>query len=206
MPRSSEQTRLRILVTAHGMFWRQGFVRASLDDIAEEAKVTKRTLYQHFRSKDDLMAGVLLHSNELSIEKLRRYFEKNRELPAENIGALFDDLARWAENPRWMGTGFTRVAIELADLPGHPARAVARRHKRTVENHFVEMLEKTGIPLPKERGREIMLLWEDAMTLTLIHADRQYILAAADAARRILATSSIATQRPRPAPRRQKAR
>ena len=45
MPRSSEQTHARIVNAAHVMFWRNGFVRASLDDIADEACVTKRTLY-----------------------------------------------------------------------------------------------------------------------------------------------------------------
>lgn len=188
MPRSSEVTYQRIVAAAHGMFWRQGFVRTSLDDIADEAKVTKRTLYQHFRSKDDLMAAVLLQASELSIEKLRRYFEQPYDSPVEFLGSLFSELARWAAKPRWMGTGFTRVAIELADLPGHPARVVARRHKETVESLFVEILEAAGLPSPKDRAREIMLLWEGGMTLTLIHADRRYILAAAEAARRLLET------------------
>ena len=43
--------------------------------------------------------------------------------------AMFRDLAVWADRPRWAGSGFTRFAIELADLPGHPARLIARRHK-----------------------------------------------------------------------------
>jgi AcrR family transcriptional regulator len=172
------------------MFWRRGFVRASLDDIADEAKVTKRTLYQHFRSKDDLMAAVLLQASELSIEKLRRYFEQPHDSPVEFLDALFKDLAQWAARPRWMGAGFTRVAIELADLPGHPARIVARRHKQTMEGLFVEILDDARLPSPEDRAREIMLLWEGAMTLTLIHGDHRYIPAAAVAARRLVETGS----------------
>lgn len=189
MPRSSQQTQERIIDAAHVMFWRNGFVRASLDDIAEEAHVTKRTLYQHFRSKDDLMAAVLLQASELSMQRLRRYFDQAYDTPAAFLDALFGDLAQWAAKPRWMGAGFTRVAIELADLPGHPARAIARRHKQTVETSFVALLEQAGVPLAAERAREIMLLWEGAMTLTLIHGDCGYILAAVNAARRLLETA-----------------
>lgn len=186
MARSSQQTHARIVDAAHVMFWRKGFVRASLDDIADQAQVTKRTLYQHFRSKDDLMAAVLLQASELSMQRLRRYFDQTHDTPAACLDALFDDLAKWAATPRWIGAGFTRVAIELADLPGHPARAVARRHKQTVEASFVALLEKVGTPCAVERARDVMLLWEGAMTLTLIHADHGYILAAAEAAKRLL--------------------
>jgi len=186
MPRSSQQTHARIVDAAHMMFWRNGFVRASLDDIADQAHVTKRTLYQHFRSKDDLMAAVLLQASELSMQRLRRYFAQPYETPTAFFDAIFRDLAQWAARPHWTGAGFTRVAIELADLPGHPARAVARRHKQTVESSFVVLLEQAGIPSATERAREIMLLWEGAMTLTLIHADHGYIRAAAEAAKRLL--------------------
>ncbi|MFY9784608.1 MAG: helix-turn-helix domain-containing protein, partial [Pseudolabrys sp.] len=54
MKRSKHQTRLRILDAAFGLFWRQGFLRVSMDEIAARAGITKRALYQHFPSKDDL--------------------------------------------------------------------------------------------------------------------------------------------------------
>ena len=59
MRRSRLETRRRILDAAYGLFWRQGFLRVGMDDIAERANVTKRTLYQHFSSKDDLIKSAL---------------------------------------------------------------------------------------------------------------------------------------------------
>src|SRR5262245_3137000 len=108
MPRSSEDTRMRIVGAAHGAFWRHGFVRASLEEIAEEASVTKRTLYQHFRSKDDLMAAVLLQASELSLLRLQRYFDQPLDTPSAIVESLFGELAAWAAKPRWSGAGFTR--------------------------------------------------------------------------------------------------
>jgi AcrR family transcriptional regulator len=71
--RSKQQTRLRILDAAFGLFWRQGFLRVSMDEIAARAGITKRALYQHFPSKDDLMAMTLAHSSKLAIERLRAF-------------------------------------------------------------------------------------------------------------------------------------
>ena len=65
MRRSAAQTRLHILDAAYGLFWRQGFLRATMDEIAVCASITKRALYQHFQSKDALMAATLAHSSAL---------------------------------------------------------------------------------------------------------------------------------------------
>jgi AcrR family transcriptional regulator len=45
MRRSAADTRRKILEAAYDLFWRQGFLRVSMDDIAARAGLTKRTLY-----------------------------------------------------------------------------------------------------------------------------------------------------------------
>ena len=184
MKRSKQQTRLRILDAAFGLFWRQGFLRVSMDDIAARAGITKRALYQHFPSKDDLMAATLAHSSKLAIERLRA-FERASD-PDEFIDSYFADLSDWASKPRYSGGGFTRVVVELADLRGHPARAIARKHKAVVEQWLAEGLAGGGVSSPGEHAREIMLLTEGAMALMLIHGDRSYAKTAARAAKRLV--------------------
>jgi AcrR family transcriptional regulator len=184
MARSAAETRLRILDAAYGLFWRQGFVRVSMDQIAERADVTKRTLYQRFRSKDDLIAAALAHSSELALQRLEQF-----RLPANRdamIDSCFGQIADWAAKPRWSGAGFTRVAVELADLRGHPARTIARRHKAAVEAWFATRLAAAKVSSPRERAREIVLLMEGAMMLMLIHGDHGYAEAAARAAKRLV--------------------
>jgi AcrR family transcriptional regulator len=184
MPRSSERTREVILDAAYALFWRQGFVRVSMDEIAQRAKVTKRTLYQRFRSKDDLIAATLAHSSELALARLDRI-----PLPAQPqamVDSLFRQLADWAATPRWSGAGFTRVVVELADLRGHPARAIARRHKVAMESWLAGRLAAAKVRASDERAREIALLIEGAMMLMLIHGDRGYAETAARAAGRLL--------------------
>lgn len=187
MRRKQDATRRRIIDAAYQLFWRSGFTRTSIDSIAARSGLTKRTLYSYFRSKDDLLAAVLAHHSELAIERLRRIGDR---MPAERSGMIdsfFGQLADWASaTPRWSGSGLTRLVVELADLPGHPARAIARKAKATTEIWLTERLAKARVPLPKARARDIMLLMEGSMALMLVHGDRAYIDAASRAAKRLV--------------------
>jgi len=189
MPRSSEATRKQILDAAYKLFRRQGYSRVSIDEIATTAKITKKTLYYHFESKDALLASVLETQSELALAAFRTFADKLKGSPAAITDALFDGLKVWTDTPRWAGSGFTRLVIELADLPGHPARKIARRHKAELENHFAELLVKAGAVSPKETAREIWLLSEGAISLILVHGDRSYAVAAAKAARKLIDAS-----------------
>jgi len=184
MRRTREKTRQHVLDAAYGLFWRQGFLRVSMDEIAARADITKRALYQHFRSKDDLIAAALARSSELAIARLQRFQRApNRD---KLINLFFTQLEDWASKPRWSGSGFTRVVVELADLRGHPARAIARKHKTAVEEWLADALSAAHVSSPRERAREMMLLMEGAMALMLIHGDRSYATAAARAAKALV--------------------
>ena len=185
MRRSAAQTRLQILDAAYGLFWRQGFLRVSMDEIATRAGITKRALYQHFKSKDALMAATLAYSSELALARLRQ-FHRPVTTGGQLIDSYFAQLRDWARKPKYSGGGFTRAVVELADLRGHPARAIARKHKSAVEKWLADELAATGIASAGDRAKEIMLLTEGAMVLMLIHGDPGWANSAARAAKRML--------------------
>ena len=105
---------------------------------------------------------------------------------ASLVTMLFDELRKWSEKPRWTGSGITRLALELADLPGHPARTMARRHKAEVQGWLASMLQRTGAPRASRQARELQLLIEGAGILMLISGDRTYADTGAALARRLL--------------------
>ena len=186
MPRSAEVTRKRILDAAYVEFRRKGFARIGVDEIALAARVTKRTLYYHFESKDALLAAVLERQHELAILTWDSFASDLARTPRKMIAKMFDDLFQWTSRPRWAGSGFSRVAMELADLPGHPARAVAKHHKALIENRLAEALAVGRIPSPQRRAREIWLITEGAMMCVLLHGDTQYVEVAKRAALELL--------------------
>jgi AcrR family transcriptional regulator len=186
MPRSGQQTRERILDGAYRQFRQKGYTRVSMDEIAAATGVTKRTLYYHFESKDALLAAVLEAQHQLALAAFKTFGGQLSGSPQKIIDALFADLAVWADTPRWAGSGFTRLVVELADLPGHPARLIARRHKAMLEQHFAAVLRKAGVARARERARAIWLLSEGAISMMLVHNDRRYVQAATVAAKQLL--------------------
>jgi AcrR family transcriptional regulator len=187
MPRSSDDTRRRILGAAYELFYTGGYAGAGVDAIADAAAVTKRTLYYHFASKDALLAAVLDVQHELLLARFGRWAARAADEPQGFVERLFAEFAAWARQPGWRGSGFTRVAIELAGAPDHPAREAAHRHKAAFEAWIAAQLASRGVTRAAEIAREIALLIEGCNALALIHGDPAYVDAAAAAARRIVA-------------------
>jgi AcrR family transcriptional regulator len=181
MPGPVRETKRRIIDAAYGLFYKGGFARVGVDDIAEAAGVTKRTLYYHFDSKDALVAAVLEVQNALMLTRIQRWARHASGNPATVVEKLFAEFAAWAKQPGWRGSGFTRAAMEFAHLPGHPARVAARRHKAAVESWLAD--ELGGNRAAGQLARQIMLLIEGCHSLILIHGDASYADAAAEAAR-----------------------
>ena len=64
MVRDARATREQIIQAADALFYGEGIRSASMDAIAARAGVTKRTLYYHFASKDDLIGAYLTARDE----------------------------------------------------------------------------------------------------------------------------------------------
>ena len=141
---AKNDTRNRILEAAFRLFFRQGFSRVSMDAIADLAGVTKRTVYYHFDSKDDIVAAVMEVQHLHLLAQYQTWLEPRSDTPREIVVSLFSKLRDWADTPDWLGSGFSRISAELADLRGHPARQAARHHKRAVEFWLAKRLAAAG--------------------------------------------------------------
>ena len=175
-------TRKRILEGAYELFYRQGFTRVSVDAIADRAGVTKRTVYYHFDSKDEVIAEVLEVQHLHLMRQFDDWVDAASDEPSDLIVSLFSNLEAWAARPEWLGSGFTRITAELADLKGHPARRVASRHKAAVETWLSERLAAAGCKGAGTLAGQCMVLIEGCMSLALIHGDTAYIATAKEAA------------------------
>jgi hypothetical protein len=128
------------------------------------------------------LANVLDAQHHLALQAFRTFGDRLSGSAEAIVEGMFRELAVWADRPRWAGSGFTRLVIELADLPGHPARLIARRHKAQLERCLAALLEQSGVRQAQELARAIWLLSEGAISLILVHGDRGYSAAASNAA------------------------
>lgn len=182
MPRDAKATRDRILATAAKLFGGVGIKSVGVDEVAKRAGVTKRTLYYHFRSKDDLIAAYLRERDQPTLDYIVGWMDATKGGLAEQVRAVFDNVARLGRNPKWRGCGFLRTAAELAALPGHPAVKAASAHKKKVEAEFERRIAAAGLSDPAARARQLMLLFDGAFSSMQVHHDASYAEAAGAAA------------------------
>jgi AcrR family transcriptional regulator len=169
-------TRDRIISAASKLYYGEGIRAVSMDAVAEKAGVTKRTLYYHFASKDDLIAAYLESRDQPNLLILKRWFTEAEGDLAAKVGAIFTNLALGAKSSRWRGCGFLRTAAELAAFPGHPAMVVGRAHKKKFEDWLAETLGNADL------ARQIVVLVDGAFSSVLLHRDTVYMDAAGAAA------------------------
>jgi AcrR family transcriptional regulator len=175
-------TRERILSAASKLFYSEGIRAVSVDAVAAKAGLTKRTLYYHFRSKDDLIAAYLTARDQPNMALFRRWFdEAGGPLPGK-VQAIFRQLARNAGHPKWKGCGFLRTSAELANLPGHPAIKIGAAHKKKFEAWLREEFEQAGIVSAAELARQILLLLDGSFAVVQLHRDPSYMETAGEAA------------------------
>lgn len=73
MTNRANLTKSHILECACGLFYRHGFARVGVNQIAEAAGITKRTLYNHFQSKDALAAAALEVQNNYILQRVEQW-------------------------------------------------------------------------------------------------------------------------------------
>ncbi|MDV7341795.1 TetR/AcrR family transcriptional regulator [Terasakiella sp. A23] len=77
----NEKKRFDIIEAARQVFLEKGFELTSMDEIAKRAKVSKRTVYSNFGSKEDLFSGLMHEVCESKREKVELYIDE--DLPLE---------------------------------------------------------------------------------------------------------------------------
>ncbi|MFC6928903.1 TetR/AcrR family transcriptional regulator [Actinomadura yumaensis] len=103
--RGMPEKRRAIMQAARVVFGREGYSRASVDTIADEAGVSKRTIYNHFADKEDLFHSVAMEGAHQVTEAIAQIMERH----LRKIVDLRDDLIDFA----------TERAAAVMDFPDH---------------------------------------------------------------------------------------
>ncbi len=182
MTSPANSTRDRIISAASKLFYSEGIRGVSVDAVADKAGLTKRTLYYHFRSKDDLVAAYLAARDQPNLALFKQWFDATEGGLACKLEGIFRNLARSARHPKWKGCGFLRTSAELANLPGHPAIKIGAAHKKKFEHWLRLTFEAEGIRDALQLARQIVLLLDGSFAVVLLHRDPSYMETAGKAA------------------------
>lgn len=160
--------RERILSAAAELFYKQGVNATGISELAESAHVSKRTLYQHFATKDDLIDACLRRFEDDEVLGNELALKRTEIPPRERLLMLF-------EPPRagfpLRGCLFSNTAVEIADT-AHPVREFVAGHKRRFAQQAVEIAREAGAPDPQALGDQLAVLFDGASARAAALTDR----------------------------------
>lgn len=125
----------RIVDAAAELFYQHGIAAVGVDTIAERSGITKRTLYNRFKSKDALVEAYLKQRHE---QWLARWEARLAHTKKHRALTLFDSYLDIPKIDR--GCAFINAAGELPI--SHPAFAMIRMHKHFVVQRLQEIIEE----------------------------------------------------------------
>ncbi|WP_203720420.1 TetR/AcrR family transcriptional regulator [Paractinoplanes brasiliensis] len=159
-------TRDRLLDAAADLFYREG-VSVGVEALTRAAGVSKRSMYQLFGSKDEVVAAALdrigpgFNASLLPADDLPGG-------PRERVLHVFRVLDEVAVEPGFHGCPFVAASIEIK-APDHPARAVALRYKDRLTAFFRHEATVGGVADPERLARQLTMTFDGASAWAVMH-------------------------------------
>src|SRR5258707_9564489 len=163
----------RILETADKLFYLQGIRAIGVDTIAAEIGISKRTLYNHFPSKDALISAYLA----------RRFVQPrpSDKPPVEQILGTFDSLERRFSAKDFRGCPFVNAVAELGS-EDRSVRKIAVAFKESRRLWFRDLLLQLGVTEAEALATQLALLVDGSIAQDLLRNDPAMARAPKDAA------------------------
>ncbi|WP_336659402.1 TetR/AcrR family transcriptional regulator [Leucobacter sp. USHLN153] len=177
----------KILATASELFYAYGIHAVGVDRIVAESGVTKKTLYDRFGSKEQLVLAYLRRREDqwrlaLSIEL------RSHPIPGtERILAVFDAADTWYTGRSLKGCSAVNArAEEGPEVQEHLVVREVMEQKRWMLRSFVDLCTEAGMARPDETGKHLLLILEGALVTLGTHSFEDPMRVAKEAAHMIL--------------------
>lgn len=170
-PVKHNQVRHTIIETASQLFYANGYNRTGINEVIAESGVAKATLYNHFRSKDELCLAYLDHRNTHFMEAIRAFVVP---LPAgkEQLLGVFGFLKSFYNADGFNGCWCINTIAEIPEDNVSIITEIQAQKKGLIL--FIEGLLNSGYPNQSEAqnenlARKIYILYEGAVAESNLH-------------------------------------
>jgi AcrR family transcriptional regulator len=177
--------RERIVRAAGDLFYAEGIHAVGVDRVTAAAGMAKATLYQQFRSKDELVAACLQRRAEQWRASVADPVLALPGSAAHRVGAVFERLGKTFAAPGYRGCPFINAAAEYPGPDGPVAAAIAA-HRAQVRGLFAELLADVPAARRAALTDQLVLLYDGTMVGAQLDQDPRAARRARAAARQLL--------------------
>lgn len=169
--RGGRGARDRILRAAAELFSRDGIHATGVARLAEVAHVSTRTLYQHFPSKEAIVAAYLGRFRAESPLPAVAQLARDDVDPRQRLLALFREPTT-SPDAVYRGCAFHNAVVEGAGTMPEVAELV-QQHKQAFTDRLAGLAAEAGAPDPETLARRLHLLFDGARALSTSFNDTQ---------------------------------
>ena len=171
------EKRQELVETAFKLFYQKGVHAVGINEILAESGIAKKTLYNHFASKNELVSAVVAYRDKCFCDWLEG--ELNKAAPGmARIEALFDALDGWFNDRAdvllpFRGCFFINVSGEFSDL-ADPVHQQCLKHKENIAALIKKQVSTLDIDVDQIQPLtdSLCLLKEGAIVLAHVQGDK----------------------------------
>lgn len=157
----------KILLTARRLFCRVGIHATGIARIIEESGASRRSLYTHYGSKENLLKAVF----EAEAEIWFRWFDSDLPAmecsPVDRILALFDLMRDWFDSEDFYGCVFINAVAEHEKSNGW-IQEVANSYREKISARFLTMVAECGVEDPEIVTEKLNLLIDGTIVTAMV--------------------------------------
>jgi AcrR family transcriptional regulator len=181
-----------LMEVARDLFMEHGFHGTGIDKILGQAGVSKKTLYAHFRSKDELILAILKQHDSSFRNNFMRQVEQASSDPRTRLMAIFDVAEAWFDTPNFFGCVFINAVGEYS-TEDTPVRNACRDFKKQMTDFIISLAKDAGAANPRSLGNQLSLLLEGAIVTAQV-SDKGLAIETAKSAALVLIDNTLTNE------------
>jgi AcrR family transcriptional regulator len=179
-----------LVSTALDLFSKYGYRATGIDTILAESGVAKMTLYNHFKSKDELIIAALNKRDDEFVIWLREAVKRHSaqqqgDVRLQRLMAFFDALHEWINSDQFYGCNFISASIEFK-REDDPIHVTAAAHKKLMIQILREFLVELKVDDSYALAKQIHMLVDGAIIMATSIGDKQSAVIAKASAMQLL--------------------
>lgn len=163
--------RQKIIKTASKLFYRNGYNSTGINEIIRESGIAKATLYNHFKSKEDLCLSYLKYMNVQFLNNIKEFcFSKPDN--DRRILSIFDFLEKFFSDKEFNGCWCIKTMSELPKDDEKIRKEIQNQKNQLID--FIAVLAQSNFKTKNKKirdskVRQIYLLYESAVGESHLH-------------------------------------
>ena len=178
-------SKAKLLRAARRLFCNEGVHATGISRIIKEAKVARRTLYESYGSKDNLLRAVFEAESQMWFSWFDADLASGSDDPVSRVLTLFDLLERWFSSVDFYGCIFINAVAEHEKQNGW-VRDWAIAHREAVNARLAALVSKTGVLDVALTTEKLSILIDGTIVAAMITRDPHVARNGGAAARDVL--------------------